>query len=85
MRKLKEDEWVCHEFPNCACGRASRYSTQPLHRYTTQTNDIGDSYVILSCIKNHAPDTNVRLNASAQLMHPQYDTYHPKPTFRGRR
>jgi hypothetical protein len=80
MRKRKSDEWVCHEFPDCACGRASKYSIQPLHRYTTGTRDrweIGDSYVTLSCIKDHAPDMSVRINALAQLMHPKFDDYHP--------
>jgi hypothetical protein len=87
MRKRKEEQWVCHEWPNCACGRASGYSTQPLHRYTTGAKDsfaIGDSFVNLSCMKNHAPDTDVRINALAQLMHPKYDSYNPKTRFRGR-
>ena len=80
MRKRKADEWICKEFPDCPCGRASRYTTQPLHRYTTGAKDtfaIGDSYVTLSCIKDHAPDTDVRMSALAQLMHPKFDDCHP--------
>ena len=79
-RKLPDDDWVCHEFPACPCGRASKYSTQPLYRYTTGAKDsfaIGDSYVTLSCIKDHAPDTDVRISALAQLMHPKFDDLHP--------
>jgi hypothetical protein len=80
MRKRKQDEWVCHDFPNCTCGRASRYTTQPLYRYTIGANDpfaIGDSYVTLTCIKNHAPGMDVRISALAQLMHPKFDDCHP--------
>jgi hypothetical protein len=89
MRKRKSEEWVCYEFPNCPCGRASKYSTQPLHRYTTGTRDrweIGDSYVVLHCIKDHAPEMDVRIMALAQLMHPKFDDYHPvKAKLRGHR
>lgn len=80
MRKRKSDEWICHDFPNCACGTASQYTTQPLYRYTTGAKDtfaIGDSYVTLSCIKNHAPDVEVRMSALSQLMHPKFDDLHP--------
>ena len=80
MRKRKSDEWVCHDFPNCTCGRASGYTTQPLYRYTTGAKDtfaITDSLVTLTCIKDHAPDTDVRMSALAQLMHPKFDLYHP--------
>lgn len=43
MRKRKADEWVCHDFPICTCGRASEYSAQPLHRYSANAIDVGDS------------------------------------------
>ncbi|MGB9316301.1 MAG: hypothetical protein WCB62_14920 [Pseudolabrys sp.] len=31
MRKRKGDEWVCHDFPICTCGRASEI---PPNRFT---------------------------------------------------
>jgi hypothetical protein len=79
-RKLPDDDWVCHEFPNCTCGRASRYTTQPLYRYTTGANgpgNIADCYVTLRCIFDHVPDTDVKIMAVAQLMHPKFDDWHP--------
>ena len=79
-RKLPDDDWVCHDFPNCTCGRASRYTTQPLYRYTTGAKgpgNIGDSYVTLRCIFDHVPDPDVKDMAFAQLLHPKFDDLHP--------
>ena len=56
-RRVLAEEWVCLEWPNCACARASQYSTQPLYRYTTGAKDhfeIADSFVILKCMSDHA-------------------------------
>ena len=75
-RRRVGEEWVCNEFPNCTCGRASRYLSQPLHQYTTGAKDIGDSFVILKCICEHVADQKVRVMALCQLIHPQYDQYH---------
>jgi hypothetical protein len=78
MRKRKSEEWVCHEFPNCPCGRASQYSTKPLYRYSADAEDrwaIADSFVILRCIADHAPDAMVRFTALFQLVSPKYDRY----------
>jgi hypothetical protein len=80
MRKRTSDDWICKEFPNCTCGRASQYSAQPLYRYTTGANgpgNIADCYVTLKCIKDHAPDIDVRIMALSQLMHPKFDDLHP--------
>ncbi len=75
-RRRVGEEWTCKDFPNCPCGRASQYTTQPLHRYTTGAKDIGDSFVILKCISEHVPDPKVRIMALCQLIHPKYDAYH---------
>ena len=84
IRKRKVEQWICHSFPSCACGRASNYSTQPLHRYSGGAKDrfaIADSFVILNCMADHAPDRGVRIDALCQLMRPKYDTYHQPPWF----
>ena len=75
-RRRVGEEWVCNECPNCTCGRASQYLSQPLHQYTTGAKDIGDSFVILKCISEHVADQKVRVMALCQLIHPQYDQYH---------
>jgi hypothetical protein len=74
----RQEEWVCHDFPNCTCGRASEYSTKPLHQYSAGAKDrfaIADSFVILRCIADHAPDAKARLHALCQLVRPKYDRY----------
>jgi hypothetical protein len=78
-KRRKAEEWICHDWPNCTCARASQYSTKPLHQYTTGAKDgfeIADSFVILRCMADHANDPKVRREALGQLIHPKYDAYH---------
>ena len=75
-RRRVGEEWTCHEWPNCACGRASQYSTRPLYKYTTGARDHFEVAVILKCISEHVPDPKVRIMALCQLIHPKYDAYH---------
>ena len=76
VSRRKALDWICHEWPNCACGRASQYTARPLHKYTTGARDgfeIADSFVTLNCVADHVPDAGVRTAALGQLLHPQYD------------
>src|SRR5262249_51369285 len=77
--KRKPEQWVCYDFPNCTCGRVTEYSTKPLHRYSARANDrfaITDSFVVLCCMADHAPDREVRIDALCQLMRPKYRSCH---------
>ena len=58
------DEWVCNDFPNCTCGRATGYP-KPLHKYNAAATEasIVNCYVTLKCISNHVPDRNMRIDA----------------------
>jgi hypothetical protein len=80
----RQEEWVCTDFPSCTCGRATEYSTQPLHRYYASAVNrwaIADSFVILNCMADHAPNAKVRFEAWCQLIGPKYDSYRRTPLF----
>jgi len=68
------DEWVCNDFPNCGCGRATGYP-KSLRQYSAAGRGSIDCYVVLKCISNHVPDRNIRMDALGQLLHPKYDKY----------
>ena len=78
MRKRKsDDDWICNEFPNCTCGRASRYTTQPLYRYTTGANGPGNIARELRDLALHQRSCTghrCKTMALAQLLHPKFDT-----------